>query len=132
MFESEKAPSWARGFVLFAAVMLIIIGVFHAFNGLSAILEDAFFVVTPNYLFSIDVTTWGWLHLILGIIVLLAGVYLLRGSLWAVLVGIVVAGVSAILNFLSIPYYPFWSLLIIALDVVVIWALATHGRDLAT
>ncbi|MBX5444921.1 hypothetical protein [Sphaerobacter sp.] len=132
MFESEKTPSWARGFVLFAAVMLIIIGVFHAFNGLSAILEDAFFVVTPNYLFSIDVTTWGWLHLILGIIVLLAGVYLLRGSLWAVLVGIVVAGVSAILNFLSIPYYPFWSLLIIALDVVVIWALATHGRDLAT
>jgi len=132
VFESEKAPSWARGFVLFAAVMLIIIGVFHAFNGLSAILEDAFFVVTPNYLFSIDVTTWGWLHLILGIIVLLAGVYLLRGSLWAVLVGIVVAGVSAILNFLSIPYYPFWSLLIIALDVVVIWALATHGRDLAT
>jgi len=132
VFESEKTPSWARGFVLFAAVMLIIIGVFHAFNGLSAILEDAFFVVTPNYLFSIDVTTWGWLHLILGIIVLLAGVYLLRGSLWAVLVGIVVAGVSAILNFLSIPYYPFWSLLIIALDVVVIWALATHGRDLAT
>lgn len=132
MFESEKTSSWARGFVLFAAVMLVIIGIFHAFNGLSAILEDGFFVVTPNYLYSIDVTTWGWLHLVMGIVILLAGVFLLRGSLWAVLVGIVVAGVSAILNFLSIPYYPFWSLLIIALDVVVIWALATHGRELAT
>lgn len=132
MFESEKTSSWARGFVLFAAVMLVIIGIFHAFNGLSAILEDGFFVVTPNCLYSIDVTTWGWLHLVMGIVILLAGVFLLRGSLWAVLVGIVVAGVSAILNFLSIPYYPFWSLLIIALDVVVIWALATHGRELAT
>ncbi len=132
MHTSEKAPKWAMGIAVFAAVMLIIIGVFHALNGLSAIIDDKFYVVTQNYLYSIDVTTWGWIHLIFGIIVAAAGIYLLRGSFWAVIVGIIVAVLSAILNFLFIPYYPFWSLLIIALDVVVIWALAMHGRELAS
>lgn len=132
MRATEKSSTWATGFVVFAAVMLIIIGAFHALNGLSAIIDDQFYVVTVNYLYSIDVTTWGWIHLIAGIVVALAGIYLLRGSLWAVIVGIIVAAISAILNFVFIPYYPFWSLLIIALDVVVIWALATHGREMAT
>lgn len=131
MRATGKAPEWATGVAMFAAVMLMIIGAFHALNGLSAIIDDKFYVVTPNYLYSIDVTTWGWIHLIFGIIVAAAGIYLLRGAFWAVIVGIIAAVLSAILNFLFIPYYPFWSLLIIALDIVVIWALAMHGRELA-
>jgi hypothetical protein len=85
---------------------------------------------TRNYLFKFDVTTWGWIHLILGIIVALAGWGLLSGRTWARVVGITLAVLSAIANFLWLPYYPLWSLLIIALDVLVIWALAAHGHEL--
>jgi hypothetical protein len=122
---------WASGFVVFAAIMLIMTGTFQALNGLVAIFEDQFYVVTPNYLFEFDVTAWGWIHLIVGIIVAIAGVFVLQGSTWAIIVGITVAVISAIQNFMYIPYYPVWSLLIIAFDVIVIWALVVHGREIA-
>jgi hypothetical protein len=127
----SHAPSsgWAVGGVVFAAVMLIMIGVFQALQGLAAIFKDSFFVVLPNYYVEVDVTTWGWIHFILGIVVVLAGFGVLAGATWARVVGITVAVLSAIANFLFIPYYPVWSLLIIALDVFVIWALAAHGRE---
>ena len=122
---------WASGFVVFAAIMLIMTGTFQALNGLVAIFEDQFYVVTPNYLFEFDVTTWGWVHLLVGVAVATAGVFVMRGSTWAIIVGITVAVLSAIENFMYIPYYPVWSLLIIALDVVIIWALVVHGREVA-
>jgi hypothetical protein len=126
--ESASSGS-AVGFIIFAGVMMIMLGVFHALEGLTAILKDQFFVATPNYLYSVDVTTWGWIHLIGGGIVALAGFYVFSGALWARVIGIVLAGLSAIANFLFIPHYPIWSLLMIALDVFVIWALTVHGRD---
>ena len=129
--REKTSGRWASGFVVFAGVMMIILGVFHALAGLTAILEDKFYVVTPNYLYSIDVTSWGWIHLIGGVIVAAAGFFVFSGALWARSIGIVLAGLSAIANFLFIPYYPFWSLLMIALDVFVIWALAVHGREVA-
>ena len=127
----ETAGGWGRGFVVFAGVLMITLGIFHALTGLTAILEDKFFVSTPNYLITVDVSTWGWIHLIGGAIVAAAGFYLFSGTLWARMIGIVVAVLSVIANFLFIPYYPFWSLLMIALGVFVIWALAAHGRDVA-
>jgi hypothetical protein len=102
---------------------MITIGVFQAIAGLAAIIEDEFFVVTQNYTFDLDVTAWGWIHLIVGIVLVLAGFYLFTGSTWARIVGITLAILSAVANFFFIPYYPFWSILIIALDVWVIWAL---------
>ncbi len=122
---------WGTGFVVFAGVMMIMLGVFHALEGLTAILKDQFFVAVPNYLITVDVTGWGWIHLIAGIIVALAGFYVFSGSLWARVIGIILAGLSAIWNFLSIPYYPLWSLLMIGVAIFVIWALAAHGRDVA-
>jgi hypothetical protein len=107
-------------------------GAFQALAGLVAIFENEFYVATRNYLFEFDVTSWGWIHLILGVIVALAGFALLSGATWARVVGITLATLSAIANFLFIPYYPFWSLLIIALDVFVIWALAVHGGKVTT
>ena len=128
--RADRATSgWAVGFILFAAIMMIMTGVFQALAGLIAIFENEFYVATRNYLFKFDATTWGWIHLILGVIVALAGWGLLSGRTWARAVGITLALLSAIANFLFIPYYPFWSLLIIALDVFVIWALAAHGGD---
>lgn len=131
MSSSSGSSPMTFGFITFAAIMLMVIGVFQALSGLSAIIEDTFYVLTREYAFEFDVTLWGWTHLIVGIVVAVAGFYLLSGKTWAVIIGITVAVISAVQNFLYIPYYPVWSLLIIALNVIVIWALATHGRDLA-
>jgi hypothetical protein len=125
--RAEEASGWAVGFILFAAIMMIMSGIFQAFAGLVAIFENEFYVATRNYLFQFDATTWGWIHLIGGIIVALAGWGLLSGQTWARTVAIIVAVLSAIANFAFIPYYPFWSLLIITLDIFVIWAVAAHG-----
>ena len=122
-------PAWGRGFAVFAAVMMMIIGVLHVFEGLAAIIRNQFFVLTANYAFHIDVTAWGWLHLILGIVVAIAGFFVIRGALWARTVGILVAAVSLMANFLSMPYYPFWAFLIIVLDAVVIWALCVYHPE---
>ena len=122
---------WGVGFVIFAGVMMIILGVFHFLEGLTAILQNRFFVTTPNYIISVDVSTWGWIHLIGGAIVAVAGFFVFTGAVWARAVGILLAGLSAIANFLFIPYYPIWSLLMIGLDVFVIWALAARGREVA-
>jgi hypothetical protein len=111
--------------------MMILIGSFHIIVGLAGILEDEFFVATPNWLLEFDATTWGWIHLLAGIVVLLAGFGLFSGAVWARTIGVILATVSAIANFAFIPYYPVWSLAIIAVDIFVIWALTAHGRDIA-
>jgi hypothetical protein len=127
----EKQPSGAAvGWTMFAAFMMILIGSFHAIAGLAGILENEFYAVTPNYVFEFDATTWGWIHLIGGIIVLLAGFGLFSGAVWARTVGVIVATISAIVAFAWIPWYPLFSIAIIAVDVAVIWALTAHGRDI--
>jgi hypothetical protein len=125
---SERTSRWTVGFVLFAAVMLMIIGSFQVITGIAAIFADDFFVVGPNYIYDVDVTVYGWIHLILGVIMFLAGMGVMAGATWARVVGIGLASLSAIANFFFIPYYPLWSILVIALDVAVIWALAVYGR----
>ena len=119
------------GWVFFAAIMMIVLGIFGVFEGLAAIIKSGFYHVPPNYYISINAKGWGWIHLIVSIIVILAGLALFQGATWARVVGIIMASLSAFANFLFIPYYPIWSLLIITLDVLVIWALAAHGRALA-
>jgi hypothetical protein len=123
----DDTSGWAVGFILFAAIMLIMAGIFQAFDGLVALFNDTFYVTTREYVFQFDVTAWGWIHLILGVVVALAGWGLLSGRTWARVLGITVAVLSAIANFLWLPYYPFWALIIITLDVFVIWAIAVHG-----
>jgi hypothetical protein len=126
----EESSGWAVGFILFAGILMIMVGCFQFFEGLVAVFNDTFYVTTRNYIFQFDATTWGWIHLIVGLIVAFAGWGLLSGRTWARVVAITLAVLSAIANFLFIPYYPFWSLLLITLDVFVIWAVAVHGRDM--
>ena len=129
--SGEREVSGAAiGLILFAATIMIMAGVFQAIEGLVAIFQNEIYVATPNYLFQFDVTTWGWIHLLIGVVVAFAGGAVLSGRVWGRTVGIALAVLSAIANFLFIPYYPFWSLLIITLDVFVIWALSVHGRDI--
>jgi hypothetical protein len=127
--DREDLSGWAVGFTVFAAILMIMVGVWEALQGLIAIFENEFYVATRNYLFEFDATTWGWIHLILGVLIAFAGWGLLSGQTWARVVGITLATLSATANFLFIPYYPFWSILIIAVDIFVIWALVAHGRQ---
>ena len=122
---------WAVGLSLFAGVIMIITGLFSAMEGVVALARNEIFVATPRYLFAFDLTTWGWIQVILGLVVLAAGVGVLTGRLWGRLVGIAIAVLSMLANFAFIPYYPVWSLLIIALNVFVIWALCVYNRDTA-
>ena len=126
----QETSGTAVGFILFAAIMMLMAGSFQALQGLIGIFENEFYVATRNYLFEFDATTWGWIHLILGLLVAFAGWGLLSGRTWARVVAITVALLSAVANFLFIPYYPFWALTVITLDIFVIWAVAAHGREL--
>ena len=125
--RTDTLSGWAIGGITFAGVMMILIGSFEVIAGLVAIFDDSFYVVAENYTFDIDTTAWGWIHLLLGALVLLAGIYLFRGATWAAAMAIVLAVLSAIANFFFIPYYPFWSLLMIAMAIWVIWALTRPG-----
>jgi hypothetical protein len=122
--ESRPVSGWAVGGTVFAGVIMLMVGAFHAIAGFVAILDDQFYVVARNYTYSLDVTGWGWIHLIAGIVVALGGVYVFSGATWARVLGITLAVLSGIANFFFVPYYPFWSLVIIALDVFVIWSLS--------
>jgi hypothetical protein len=99
-------------------------GLFQFFEGLAAVIEDDFFVLGRNYAYEVDVTTWGWIHMGVGAVVALAGFGVFSGQLWARVIGIGVALAAAVVNFFYIPYYPVWSILIIAVSIVIIWALA--------
>jgi hypothetical protein len=131
MADGRQTSGWAAGGILFAGLMMLMVGIWQALEGLIAIFENEFYVATRNYLFQFDATTWGWIHLLLGLVVALAGYGLLSGRTWARVVAITVAVLSAIANFLWLPYYPFWSLLIIVVDIFVIWAVVAHGREVA-
>jgi hypothetical protein len=125
-----EVSGWAISWTWFAAVMLWLLGGFHAIAGLVAVINDQFYVATPDYVFQFDVTAWGWWHILMGVIVFLAGVGLLSGQVWARTVGVIIAVLSILANFAWLPWYPFWSILMIAVGVSVIWALTVHGRDI--
>jgi hypothetical protein len=122
-----QPSGWAMGGVTFAASMLGLIGIFQVIAGLTAIFNDSFFVATRNYTFDLDVTAWGWIHLILGILMLGTCVGLIAGKLWAGMTALFLTILVAVDNFFFIPNYPLWSLVVIALCVWVIWALTRPG-----
>ncbi len=128
MTQYEPEPSgWAVGGAMFAGVLMIIAGVFQVIEAISAISSDQIIVKTEDYVFNLDVSTWGWIHLFLGILIIAAGWALIAGRVWAGFVGIALAALVAIANFFWIPYYPFWSILVIAIAIWVIWALTRPG-----
>lgn len=119
------------GMVVFAAVIMIMMGIFHAIAGLVALFRDEYYLVGKSGLVvHVDYTAWGWTYLIGGIIIGLAGLGLLAGQMWARVVGVVLAVLSAVLNMAFFSAYPWWSAIMITLDVLVIWALTVHGREI--
>lgn len=128
-YDYQEPTGWV-GWVVFAAVMMMMVGGFHALSGFVALFQDDYYVTTAsNLVINVDYTAWGWTHLILGAIVFLAGLALLAGQTWARVVGVVLAVLSAFVNMVFIEAYPLWSIIIITVDVLVIYALTVHGRE---
>ena len=125
--SEPPVSGWATGGITFAATMAVLIGTFQVLEGLVALFNDEFFVVTRNYTFDLDVTAWGWIHLIIGVVMLIVGFGLFSRATWAAVVAVVVALLSAVSNFFFIPYYPIWALLLIGLNVWIIWAVTRPG-----
>ena len=126
----QRAPSTAAvGWTVFAGITMLMIGVWWIIAGLVALIDDNFYVTTRNYIFKFDTTAWGWIHLIIGVIVLLAGFGLFSGAIWARIVGVGAAFLAVLVGFAWLPWYPFWAILIVIASFSVIWALTVHGRD---
>jgi hypothetical protein len=125
--EEREVSGWAVGGIAFAATLMLMIGTFQMIAGLAAIFEDQFYVVSQNYVFDLDVTAWGWIHFGLGVLLAVGGWALFARKTWAGVFALTLCLLSAIANFFFIPYYPWWSLLVIGLDVWIIWALTRPG-----
>ena len=125
--EEESISGWAAGGITFAATMAALVGTFQILQGLVAVFNDEFYVVTRNYTFDLDVSAWGWIHVLIGVLMLGVAFGLYARALWAVIGGLAIAMLSALSNFFFIPYYPVWALLLIALDLWIIWSLTRPG-----
>lgn len=124
-------PTGWVGWIVFAGMMMLMLGTFHAIQGLVALFQDEYFLVGKNGLtVHVDYTAWGWVHLLLGILVVAAGAGIMAGQMWARVVGVGLAFISAIVNIGFLAAYPIWSTIMIAFDVLVIWALTVHGREM--
>ncbi len=125
-YADSAKRAWAEGGAVFAGIMLATLGVFQILEAIAALAKDSVFVHGAKYVFEFDLTTWGWIHLILGVIAVITGIGLLMNQVWANILGLVIAFLSALSSFAFLPYYPVWSLVILGFDIFVIWALSTE------
>ena len=120
------------GWIVFAGFFMIINGIFGGLQGLSALLRDqSYFVVGENGLLTFNYTAWGWIHLILGILLIIVGIFLLRGAGWARILAVIIVGVHMIAQFGFISSFPVWGIIMIALDALILYALLVHGREIS-
>jgi hypothetical protein len=127
--DSRQATAWV-GMVAFAGIILVMAGGFETIQGLVALFRDEYYVVTRDgLLVTIDYTVWGWVHLIAGLVAIGTGFGILLGQMWARVLGVIIAVLGALLNLAFLAAYPIWSTIMIALDVLVIYALVAHGRE---
>lgn len=128
---STDPSGWAIGWTAFAAMMMTIQGLWWLIAGMIAIFNDSFYVAGERYIFQFDVTTWGWIHLVLGVVIAVAGLGLFTGAVWARTIGVVMAVIAMLIAFAWLPWYPIFAILLIAVSAAVVWALTVHGRDMA-
>jgi|tagenome__1003787_1003787.scaffolds.fasta_scaffold20924140_3 hypothetical protein len=126
MYDGSAKGSAAYGLTTFAGIMLCVVAVFQIMEGIAAIAVDNIYVRGVDYTYELSVQGWGWIHLIVGLIALGTGFGVILGNVWGYVLGIVIASLSALMNFAFIPHYPFWSMILIAFDALVVWALCTQ------
>ena len=130
-YAADTEVSGWTGWIVFAGVMMLMMGAFHVIQGLVALFQDTYYLVGQEGLVvQVDYTTWGWVHTILGAVVILAGVALLAGQMWARVIAIILAFGSALVNIAFLGAYPLWSITMIAIDVLVIYAVTMHGKEM--
>jgi hypothetical protein len=130
---AEEIRPVGAGWIMFAGAVLMVVGVFDVIWGLAGLLKRTVFIAqSSDLVVAFNFTTWGWIHIALGALLVLTGISVLAGQPWARYIGICLAAVGLIANFLTLAAFPFWSLVMIAVDVLVIYALAVHGREMAT
>lgn len=127
--QPRAGGPWAAGIAVATGLLMMVTGTFQALEGLAALLDDGFFADVRDYAFELTATTWGWIHVVAGISVVVVGRFILRGDAWARTAGIALVALSALASFLFIPYYPLWSVLLIPVDILVIWALAAYRPE---
>lgn len=117
------------GWVVFASFMLVLAGTFSVIDGLIAVTTDTVIVAGEDQLVAFDLTQWGWIHIIVGAVVIAAGFGVASGQTWARVVGVIAAGVSALSTVAFIHVYPFWSFSIVIIDILIIYGLLVHGDE---
>ncbi|MBF6346892.1 hypothetical protein IU409_25755 [Nocardia cyriacigeorgica] len=127
--DSPVKQGFAAGTSIGASILLLTVGVLSILQGISAVAEDQLFVAGIEYVYEFDTTTWGWIHIVLGIVLVASAIGLMMGTTWGRIAAVTIAALSIVANFLWLPYYPLWSILIIALDIVVIWAVTTWNPE---
>lgn len=128
-FEDSTQGAWAVGISVFAGASMVIVGLFQVVEGIAALLNDKVFVTTPEWVFGFDLTTWGWIHLVVGVLAVIIGGALVFGRTWALVVAITLTAISAVTSFAFIPWAPAWSLSILAIDIAILWSLGAQlGR----
>jgi len=127
---ARQPNKWAVGWIAFAAIMMIVMGMWWIISGIVAIANGDFYVVSADYILKLNVTAWGWIHLIIGIVVLIAGFGLFQAQPWARVTAVIIAIITALTGFAWMPVYPIWGVVYIAVSLFVIWALTVHGEDI--
>lgn len=127
----ETVTGWV-GWVWFGGIMLFTLGLFQVFQGLIALFDDGFSVAVGDEVLVFDLNAWGWAHVIMGVLLLAAGVGVLNGTLWGRILGVIMAAISILVQITILPVYPIWALIVVALDALVIYALVIHGEEAAT
>lgn len=127
-YEDTTSGAWSYGVAIFAGVMLVTVAAFQILQGIAAVAKDEVFVSGIDYVYKLDTSSWGWVHIVLGAIGVATGLGLLAGQSWARITGIALAVIGAVANFAFLPYYPLWTLILIAFYVLVIWALTAQMR----
>jgi hypothetical protein len=126
--DRTDVTNWV-GWVYFAGIMMVLLGLFQFIAGIAALVNSQVYVLAADKLWILDYTTWGWAHLLLGVIIAAAGVAVMSGKMWGRVVGVFLTMISAIANFAFIPVYPLWSILMLVVDGLVLYALIAHGAE---
>lgn len=126
--RTTEITGWV-GWVAFAGMMMLMVGVFNVISGMAAVFNDEIYVTAGNLMILLDVTTWGWVHIVLGLALVGTGLALASGQMWARVVGVVLVMVNMASQLIALPAYPWWAMIVIAVDVVVLWAIIVHGDE---
>lgn len=129
MVANNKQPSGWTGWIVFAGFMMILMGVLQGIAGLTALLNDKWLLVTQNSLIAFNFTTWGWIHILIGVLVFAAGFAVMNGAVWARIVGVIIAMLSIVANLAYANTYPIWAIAVVVINVLVIYALTVRGSE---